>query len=53
MTHRVGQRLRSVLWLPMLALLSACATIGAGSVNRDRLDSALTHVLFRSSISTA
>jgi hypothetical protein len=34
----LNQRLRLALWLPMLALLSACATIGAGSVNRDRLD---------------
>jgi hypothetical protein len=34
----LSKRLRLALLLPMLVLLSACATIGAGSVNRDRLD---------------
>jgi hypothetical protein len=34
----LNKRLRLALWLPLLVLLSACATIGAGSVNRDRLD---------------
>lgn len=32
------RRWRFALLLPVLALLAACATIGAGSVNRDRLD---------------
>ncbi|HYQ92746.1 MAG TPA: hypothetical protein VES89_11905 [Candidatus Competibacteraceae bacterium] len=34
----LNPRLRRALGLPLLVLLSACATIGAGSVNRDRLD---------------
>lgn len=33
-----GQRLRVAVMLPMLALLSSCASIGPGSMNRDRLD---------------
>lgn len=33
-----SKRLRLALVLPLLALLAACASIGAGSVNRDRLD---------------
>ncbi|MFZ4537595.1 hypothetical protein [Propionivibrio sp.] len=35
---RVGQQLRLAVALPILALLSACASIGPGSMNRDRLD---------------
>lgn len=34
----LGKWVRLALLLSMLALLSACASIGAGSVNRDRLD---------------
>jgi hypothetical protein len=34
----LSKLLRLALRLPTLVLLSACATIGAGSVNRDRLD---------------
>jgi hypothetical protein len=35
---RLSRLLQLGLWLPLLALLSACTSIGAGSVNRDRLD---------------
>src|SRR5512144_1596 len=34
----LNQQLRLALGLPLLVLLSACATVGAGSINRDRLD---------------
>ena len=34
----LGKWLRFALLPPLLALLAACASIGAGSVNRDRLD---------------
>ena len=34
----LNRRLRFTLGLPTLVLLSACVTVGAGSVNRDRLD---------------
>ncbi|MFO1429780.1 MAG: hypothetical protein U1F76_06525 [Candidatus Competibacteraceae bacterium] len=38
MPINLNPRLRLALGLALLVLLSACATLGAGSVNRDRLD---------------